>query len=79
MISQKYGHIYRAFHHHHHDARFEIFTAVKIQVGFVWVVTLFSDVIGYQSFRGPCCLHLWRTARSSEALGTWGAEGEIWT
>jgi len=30
--------------------RFEVFTAVKIQVVVFWVVTPY--------FRGPCCLHL---------------------
>jgi len=23
----------------------------------VWVVMPYSDVVGYQCFRGPCCLH----------------------
>jgi hypothetical protein len=31
---------------------------MKIQVKFFWVVMPCSDVIGYQHFRGPCCLHL---------------------
>jgi hypothetical protein len=35
----------------------EAFTEVVIQVEVVWVVTPFS-VVGYQRFRGPCCLHL---------------------
>jgi hypothetical protein len=35
--------------------RFEVFTVVKIQVE-VWVVTLYSVTIGYQSFGGPYCL-----------------------
>jgi len=32
--------------------------AVKIHVMVFWVVMLYSDVVGYQCFRGPCCLHL---------------------
>jgi len=34
---------------------FDVFTAVKIQMVF-WVVTLCSFAVGYQRFRGPCCL-----------------------
>jgi len=37
---------------------FEIFTAVKIQVEFFWVIMPCSVVVGYQCFRGPCCCHL---------------------
>jgi hypothetical protein len=37
--------------------RFEVFTAVKIQVEVFWVVTLYN-VVGYQLSRGPRCLHL---------------------
>jgi len=28
-----------------------------LQVKDFWVVTLCSDVVGYQHFGGPCCLH----------------------
>jgi len=31
---------------------------MKIEVDVFWVVTLCSIVVGYQSFKGPCCLHL---------------------
>jgi hypothetical protein len=37
---------------------FEAFTAVKIQVQVFWVVTLCCVVVGYQRFRGSCCLQL---------------------
>jgi len=37
--------------------RIEVFTAMMIQVVVFWVVTPCSIVIGYQSFRGLCCLH----------------------
>jgi hypothetical protein len=39
------------------NGRFEPLTAVKIQVEVFWVVTLCCFVIGYQRFRGSCCLH----------------------
>jgi hypothetical protein len=35
----------------------EVFTAVMIEVSVFWVVTPCSVVVGYQSYRGPCCLH----------------------
>jgi hypothetical protein len=41
-----------------YQARFEIYMEVKIQVEFLWVVTLCSFVVGYQRFGGPWCLHL---------------------
>jgi hypothetical protein len=37
-------------------ARLEIFTALKIHVIVLWLMTPCSDV-GYGCFRGPCCLH----------------------
>jgi hypothetical protein len=39
-------------------ARFEGFAAVKIQVEVFWVLTPCVVMVGYQRFRGPCCLHL---------------------
>jgi hypothetical protein len=39
-------------------ARSEVFMAVKTQVKVFWVVMLCSVAVGYQCFRGPCCLHL---------------------
>jgi hypothetical protein len=39
-------------------ARYEVFTAVKIQVDVFWVVTPCSVVVGYRRFRGPCYIHL---------------------
>jgi hypothetical protein len=38
--------------------RFEALAVVKIQAEVFWVVMLGSIVVGYQCFRGPCCLHL---------------------
>jgi hypothetical protein len=38
-------------------ARFEVFMAVKIQDEVFWVVTPCSAMVGYQRFRGPCCVH----------------------
>jgi hypothetical protein len=37
--------------------RFEAFTVMKIQVQVFLVVIPLSSVVGYQCFRGPCCLH----------------------
>jgi len=36
----------------------EIFMVMKVEVIISWVVTLFSDVVGYQCFRGSVCFHL---------------------
>jgi hypothetical protein len=40
------------------NVRFGVFRAVNIQVEGFWVVVPCSVVVGYQCFRGPCCLHL---------------------
>jgi len=39
-------------------ARFEVFTAVRIQVETFWGVMPCIVSLGYQRFGGPCCLHL---------------------
>jgi hypothetical protein len=39
-------------------ARFEVFTAVKIQVYIFWVVTPCSAAVGYECFGGLYCLHV---------------------
>jgi hypothetical protein len=39
-------------------ARFEVLTAVNIQVEVFWVVMPCSVVVGHQRFGGMCCLHL---------------------
>jgi hypothetical protein len=41
-----------------HEFWCKIFTAVKIQVDVIWVVTPCSVMVHYQRFGGPCCLHL---------------------
>jgi hypothetical protein len=38
--------------------RFEVYTAVKIHVKFVCVVTPCNAATGYKRFGGPCCIHL---------------------
>jgi hypothetical protein len=38
--------------------RFEVLTAVKIQVEVFWFVMPCIVVIGYQRFRSPCYVHL---------------------
>jgi hypothetical protein len=40
------------------DARFEVFTAVKIEVKVFWVVMLCSVAGGHHHTGGPCCLYL---------------------
>jgi hypothetical protein len=39
------------------DARFEVFTVMKIEFVVFWVVPGIA-LVGYKHFRGPCCLHL---------------------
>jgi len=36
----------------------QIFIVMKIQVVVFWVMILCSDLVGHQSFGGPCSLHL---------------------
>jgi len=38
--------------------RLEILTVIKIQVVVFWIMTPHSEVVGYQHFWGPCCLHI---------------------
>jgi len=40
---------------------FRICFETQIQVVIFWVVTPCNDVVGYQRFGGPCCLHLQNT------------------
>jgi hypothetical protein len=37
---------------------FEAFTVVMFKVEVFWVVMPCSVMVGYQHFRGPCCLHV---------------------
>jgi len=39
-------------------AKFEVLTAVKVQIEVFWVVMSYNVVVVYQCFRAPCCLHL---------------------
>jgi hypothetical protein len=39
------------------SASLEAFSVVMFQVEVFWGVTQCSVVVGYQRFRGPCCLH----------------------
>jgi hypothetical protein len=32
--------------------------SLKVQIVVLWVVTVCSNVVGYQCFRGVCCLYL---------------------
>jgi hypothetical protein len=38
--------------------RLEVFMVMKIHVTAFWIVTSCSDMVGYQCFREPFCLHL---------------------
>jgi len=40
------------------ELSFEAFMAAMLQVNVLWVVTVHCVVVGYQCFRGSCCLHL---------------------
>jgi hypothetical protein len=42
----------------HTDAKFEVLTAMNIQVIDFWVPTPCCNVVGYQSFWVQCCIHL---------------------
>jgi hypothetical protein len=42
----------------------------SLQVAVFQIKTLCSDVVGYQDFEEPCCLHLW-----AEVNGSWGTIG----
>jgi hypothetical protein len=40
------------------DARFEVFTAVKIRIEVLWVVTACGDAVGYLCFGERCFFYL---------------------
>jgi hypothetical protein len=40
--------------------RYEIFRVMEIHAMDFWVMTPYSDVVGYKCFRGLHCLHLQR-------------------
>jgi hypothetical protein len=42
----------------HSNATSEVFMTMSIQVVVFWDVIPYSDAIGYQCFRGPCCIYL---------------------
>jgi len=50
---------------------FEALTVVMLQVKVFWVVMPCNVLVGYQRFRGPCCLHL-KGALKMEAAWTSG-------
>jgi hypothetical protein len=50
---------------------FETFTAVMFQLKVFWVMTLCSVVVGYQCFRGLCCLHLQGHGVTTQRTLTW--------
>jgi len=46
-------------------SRFEVFTALKIQVTVFWAVTLCDVVVGYQPFGEPCCFRTTTTTTTT--------------
>jgi hypothetical protein len=40
------------------NARCEVLVVVRIQVEFFCIVKPCSVMVGYQHFRGPCCLYV---------------------
>jgi hypothetical protein len=55
------------------NVRLEVFTVVKIHVMVLWVVTLCSNVVGYQHFKELCHLQLQHPEDGgSMALGNTG-------
>jgi hypothetical protein len=48
-----------------------VFTVMKIQV-VISVMMLRIDMVGYQHFRGPCCLHLYFTLKMEVAWSSIG-------
>jgi len=40
------------------EGQIQVFMVMKFQVVVLWVLTPYSDVVGYQHFRWPCSLHL---------------------
>jgi hypothetical protein len=63
--SRQYNH----FTNNRRNARFVVFTGVKVQVEVFWTVIPCS-VVGYQRFGGPYCLYLQveEAERTSEAF-----------
>jgi len=45
------------------NERVEVFTAITVKVLVFQVVMPYNDMIVYQHFRGPCCLHLHLTLK----------------
>jgi hypothetical protein len=56
LLSSQICYHFRAAKHNMISARFQIFTAVKIEVS--WTLTPCSVLVGYQHFGRSCCLHL---------------------
>jgi hypothetical protein len=52
-------------------ARFDAFTAVKVQVEICWIVTTHSVVVGYQRFGGPGFFHLHKPEDIDMNTQTW--------
>jgi hypothetical protein len=55
----------------HNYAWFEVFMVVKVQGEVFCTVMPCNAVVGYQCFRGPCCLHLQSEVKKK---ATWTSE-----
>jgi hypothetical protein len=55
-------------------ASFEAFTGVMFHVEVFWIVTPCSVVVGYQGFRGPCCVRLHLDSLTHYSQGLLGCE-----
>jgi hypothetical protein len=52
--------------------KFQVFTVVKIQVEVFWIMTSYSDVLGYHCFGGPCYFHHHTDDEGSKVLQNTG-------
>jgi hypothetical protein len=59
------------------EVRLDVFMAMKIHVVVFWVVTLCSDMVGYQSFGRPCCFHSVINSANKAAVKTCEVEEKL--
>jgi len=56
---------------------FQTFKTFMFHVEVTWVVMLCSEVVGYQHFIGPCCLHLHLTTQKTSTT-CWMFKNREW-
>jgi hypothetical protein len=59
----------------HRNAKLWVFTAMRIHVAVLCIMTPCNDVVGYQHLGGPCCLHLQGEVKRQH--GIW-CMSELW-